>query len=490
MGCCTLKHCKISVRNISYSTPAERILDNVSFDLYAGEILSIVGTNGVGKSLLGKIIAGLDQPENGRIVFDGEVVYPGTHTRELYRGIGYISESPKVIPNMTVAENLFIGHEKDRGIYLSKKRLNRMAGALLEEFGLNLDPNKKGINMDLNECSKLNIARQMMANPKLLIIDDLNCKFSENEIANLQRLFLNYTRWGGAIINISHNYSDMFNISDRVMVLKSGMIIYQTSKAEKANIREALYGREIKQIEQMYMDSLGTMQGEPVLELRNWSVGSICNLNLKLYRNEVLGIAGVYGSGKSDIIYGINGLRPVESGEMLINGKKTVIRSPRGALKNGIATCFENRLEMIFGRKAKATENVSVSSLGRVSKAGIIFRKMERVLAGEYLHRVSFGERMDKDTEILNSANIMKLALARCIATNPDILIIDEPNKELDIETLREIGEGIKKLKKDVSVILTFTKIDDLCNICDRMFIVDNGAVISETTHRKPETRQ
>ena len=472
----------LSVRNICFSTEIDHILSDISFDLYQGEILGIVGINGVGKTLLAKIIAGLEVPDSGSMRLEEQSIQPEEFGRGVIEGIGYVGEKVEILPNLTVAENLFIGINEMRGIFRRRFRMNRMAATVFEEYRFALDPAMPANRLNNAQSMQLWLARLLLKRPRIIILDDITGVFSENEYENIRSVLLGYVSNGGTLICFSHNYSDIFKLANRILILRNNTLILEIENEEidKYLLKKVMYGAEsLPMPARPKADPADGGDGGELLRLERICVGDLKDLSLSVMRNEILGIIGINGCGKTDLIYGLGGVLPIIDGEVWLDGKRVSINSPKTAIDLGIVSCHENRNDMLFMGRNSIRLNVTANTLDRVSRGPFISRRREEILTGENCRLVGLDGDINRPMRELNNANLLKVALARCISSNPRLLLLDEPNKELDRRGIRELCGLLAEEKKRSSIVIALSKVDDVANICDRILIMHGGAFVA-----------
>lgn len=470
----------LSLRNISFSTEVDSILSNISFDLYQGEILGIVGINGAGKTLLAKIISGLEIPDTGSIYLEDRIIQQHELGEETIMGIGYVGENAEILPNLTVAENLFLGINERYGTFFQRTKLNRMAAAVFAEYNFELDPSMPAIKLNSVQSIQLRIARLLLRRLKIIVLDDFSKVFSENEYKNLRVILNEYVENGGTLICFSHNYSDIIKLANRIIVMRNNTIILEIDNEEfdKNLLKRAMYDAESVSVHsKSYLCEENDQ--EEVLRLEQVSVGSIKKLSFSLMHNEVLGIIGINKCGKTDIIQGISGVLPIVEGSIWLEGKRVLIGSPRAAIKNGILSCYESHVDMLFMGNNSIRLNVTANILDRVSKGLFVSRRRENIVADEYCKLLGVNNAINQPMKELNNAKLLKVALARCLAANPKVLLLDEPNKELDRKGIQELCAAIEEVKRKTSIIIALSKVDDLANICDRVLIMHGGMFVA-----------
>lgn len=476
-----MKKCVLSVRSLSIASEVEQLLENISFDLYEGDVLGVVGINGVGKTLLARMLCGWQRPDSGDIRLDGQIITAHGDRESTFAGIGYVSESPEVLPNLTVAENLFLGSNEHAGVFARRTRMQRMAAAVFAEYRFRLPPSALAESLTMAQRTMLQIARQLLRRPRVLVVDDLAGSFSENELENLHQVINDYVAEGGSVIHTSHNYSELMRFATRMLVLRNNSLVAELERTDfdKRLLRNILYDPS-----SLAPDiSAGLYReryrgGTKLLRLEDWSAGQVRGLSFTLHKREIIGVVGVTGSGKSDVIRGLGGFIPA-SGRLLLQGEPVSISSPASALRLGISTCLESRESMLLSENDSILINTTLGVLDRVSRGPFLSRKRERLLATEVCQQLELPRDVSQRLGQLNNASLFKVALARCIASNPRILLLDEPNREVDRKGVRELCDVIERLRERCSILITFSKLDDMADICDRVLLLHDGRPVT-----------
>ena len=467
----------LGIKNISYKTTAESILNHISFSLYEGEILGIVGINAAGKSTLAKIIAGVLEPSRGKVI--------ASYSDDIGSCIGYISEAPDLLPNMTVAENLFLGQSEHNGVFLNRIRLKKMAQNVLSGFGLHINPSLEAAQLTYPQKKLVHIARQLIHPPRVLVIDELTDGFSEKEIDMLYNIIRNVTSKGTSIVYTAHNYIEVMRFSDRLLILRDGSLLAEFSSPykDRETIRKAVYhvDNTLDEKHKRLQEPKETdKEASPVLEVQHLYSEHIRDVSFVLNKGEILGITGFIGSGKTELAKCIGGHIPDYRGGLVLNGKMITCRSPKQAIINRICLCLEDRKEMLLPLSQSIRMNLSMTVLNRISRWSFIQKKKEDLLADEYIKRFGIGRDGASRAEVLNNAALTKVAIAKCMVTNPKLIILDEPTRELDQNGVRDLCTILNGISKTCGVIVVYSKFDALAEICDRTIVLHKGRLAGE----------
>lgn len=477
-----MKQCVLGTRNITFSTENELLLSNITFDLFKGEILGIAGLNGVGKTILAKILCGIEKPDNGSITVNGKETDVSSHDSSTFDWIGYIGETPNILNHMSVAENLFIGNTEVISGLLWRKKLERKAKQILEKYNFPIDPSMCAKELSTSKRYMVQVARQLYRSPKVLMLDNIIGSFSENEIIKLLSAIEGYLKTGGAVVYFSHNYTDVANIASRIIVIKNCSIVMEIENDEisKRLLRKVLYGSSTLSVIPKAKNSTKNLTyGNKYFMLEEWEANNINKLTLTIEKGEVLGIIGTIMSGKSSFIQSIGGFNPAKKGKIWMNGKQINIRNVNDALKYGIVSCLDIREELFATGYDNIKLNISASVLSQCSIGPFLSTKREEGLAHEYCAKLNIQNNIYQPINELNNATKLKVVIARCMAMNPKLLLLDEPNKDLDRIGLLELSKAISNLHNKTSVIIALSKIDDTIKLCDRIIVFNKGNIIA-----------
>jgi ribose transport system ATP-binding protein len=470
----------LRMEGISKTFHQVRALDNVRFDLKAGEIVALMGENGAGKSTLMKILSGSVQADTGTIFLEDKPVFIGSPAAAKRHGIGVIHQELMLAPDLTVAENIFMGREPMRGIIFDWKRLNGNTGTLLEGLEITLDPRTPVRNLTVAQRQLVEIAKVISQNPRILIMDEPTSALPESEVDELLKRVLRLRETGIGIIYISHKMDEIKRIADRAVVLRDGAYIgaLSGSEIEIDRIIEMMVGRTATL--DFHRDR-STAGGEVALEARNLTNKFIKNISFKLHRQEIVGFAGLMGSGRSEVMRAIFGIDPLESGEVLIEGKRCGAEHPSGMIRLGMGFAPEDRKEQALFLDMPVDVNISAARLYR-NKGGIRKKKQEKTLAREYVEKLNISTPgIHQVVKRLSGGNQQKVVISRWLANSPEILILDEPTRGIDVGAKAEIYEILSRLSESgVSIIVVSSEMQELLAVADRIIVMHEGRIAGE----------
>ena len=467
-------------------------LHDVSFDLLPGEVHALVGENGAGKSTLIKIITGAITADSGTLMVGGqEMVRPDPAVARA-RGIAAIYQQPMLFPHLTVAENI----AWSRGPRRQWRRMNRKAGRrqaeeLLSRLGAWIDPERRAGTLSMPEQQMVEIAKAIGAGAQVLIMDEPTASLTDLEVDRLFEVIATLCAQDAGIIYISHRLNEIFAIADRITVLRDGETIATrpASELDCANLIELMVGRSVAAIYPRREVSIG----EAMLELRNVCCEAVGlrNLSLAVRRGEILGLAGLVGSGRTELAEVIFGLRPADSGEILVDGRPVRIESPSEAIAAGVGYVPEDRRRHGVVPEMPISANTSLATLETVSRWGWIDRAGERSLAERFVTELRIKAlTVGAITATLSGGNQQKVALARWLATAPKVLILDEPTQGVDVGAKAEIHHLIADLaRRGIAILMISSELPEILGMSDRIAVMHAGS-ISETLSRSEATQQ
>ncbi|MFA5816395.1 MAG: sugar ABC transporter ATP-binding protein [Bacteroidales bacterium] len=474
--------CILEIQRLSKSFPGVLALDEVNLEACRGEIHALIGENGAGKSTLMKILAGIYQKDSGQILLKGQQVEIQNERHALQLGIAMVHQELNNFPEMTVAENIFAGREPSKWGILKKDALYSRAGILLQDFHLKIDPRVKMGKLSISEMQLVEIVKAVSCNAGILILDEPTSAISSNDADFLFEILQRLKVQGVAIIYISHKMEEVFRISDRITVLRDGKWIFTGNSAEitRDELIRKMVGRELKEL----FPERTAIQGETVLEVKNLTRKNVfTDVSLFLRKGEVLGIAGLVGSGRTEFIESVFGFPPADEGDILVMGKRVHINSPREAINNGFALVPEDRKLAGLNLLGSVLFNTTLAALSRFAGIGGIIHGKEEKLAAGFVARQLQVKSPDMNQLIsnLSGGNQQKVVLAKWLLAQPAILLLDEPTRGIDIGAKSEIYQLINKLAMEgMSILMVSSEMAELMGLCDRIIAFRKGKVSRE----------
>lgn len=469
----------LQMENISKSFPGVKALSDVNLTVHKGTIHALMGENGAGKSTLMKILDGIYTPDSGQIIFQGQpVTIDNTHIA-LKLGISMIHQELSPIPYMTVAENIFLGREPlGRYGLINKRNLNVDTKALLDRLEIDIKPTSLMKTLSVANTQMVEIAKAISYDSSLIIMDEPTSAITEREVAHLFKMIRSLKAKGVTVIYITHKMDEVFQIADDITVLRDGRHVatVPASQTNKYNLITMMVGRELTEMFPKEVASIG----EVILSVRNLTRGGIVeDVSFDLRRGEILGIAGLMGAGRTEVIEGIFGIHKIDAGEILIKGKKTHINSPADAIKNGLALLTEDRkLTGILG-VLPVRDNMMIASLSNYEKRGFLNKRLIDATCKQEKSRLDIKTpSMDQLIKLLSGGNQQKVLVSRWLLTSPDILILDEPTRGIDVGAKAEIHRLMSKLAQDgKAIIMISSELPEILGMSDRILVMHEGKV-------------
>lgn len=467
------------MENISKSFPGVKALSDVNLTVRKGTIHALMGENGAGKSTLMKILDGIYTPDSGQITFQGQpVTIDNTHTA-LKLGISMIHQELSPIPYMTVAENIFLGREP-LGKYglIDKRKLNADTKALLDRLEIYIKPTSLMKTLSVANTQMVEIAKAISYDASLIIMDEPTSAITEREVAHLFRMIRSLKAKGVTIIYITHKMDEVFQIADDITVLRDGKHVatVPASQTNKHKLITMMVGRELTE---MFPKEFAPI-GEIVLSVRNLTrAGIVEDISFDLRRGEILGIAGLMGAGRTEVIEAIFGIHKLETGEIFIKGKKTQINSPADAINNGLALLTEDRKLTGIMSVLPVRDNMMIASLSNYEKRGFLNKRVIDATCKQERSRLDIKTpSMDQLIKFLSGGNQQKVLVSRWLLTSPDILILDEPTRGIDVGAKAEIHKLMCKLAQDgKAIIMISSELPEILGMSDRILVMHEGRV-------------
>jgi inositol transport system ATP-binding protein len=479
------------MENISKSFPGVKALSEVNLAVRKGTIHALMGENGAGKSTLMKILDGIYTPDSGQITFQGGPVTIETTHRALKLGISMIHQELSPIPYMTVAENIFLGREPlGRFGLIDKRKLNADTKTLLSRLDIDIDPTTLMKDLSVANTQMVEIAKAISYDSTLIIMDEPTSAITEREVAHLFSMIRSLKAKGVTIIYITHKMDEVFQIADDISVLRDGRHVatVPATQTNKVRLITMMVGRELTE---MFPKEVAPI-GEVVLSVRHLTrAGLVEDVSFDLRRGEILGIAGLMGAGRTTVIESIFGIHKIDSGEILIRGKKTPINSPADAIRNGLALLTEDRkLTGIMG-VLPVRDNMMIASLPNYEKRGFLDRRLIESTYKQEKGRLDIkSPSMHQLIKLLSGGNQQKVLVSRWLLTSPDILILDEPTRGIDVGAKAEIHRLMSKLAQEgKAIIMISSELPEILGMSDRILVMHEGRV-GGTFERKEATQE
>lgn len=472
---------KIEMKDIYKSFGKNDVLKGVDFTLNDGEIHALVGENGAGKSTLMNILSGVLSKDKGEILIDGkEVDISDTNVAKKY-GISFIHQELSDWPELTVMDNIFMNNEIKNGIFLDKAKMRKKCIELLERFDLDINPKTKVSELSVGQRQMMEIAKANLNKVNVLILDEPTSALTNNEIDKLFKLIKRLRDKNVSMIYISHRMEEIFSLTNKITVMRDGksVSVMDTNKTDEREVVSYMVGRDIGD----FYPEMDAEISDVKIELKNFNrEGFFKDINIKAKKGEVLGISGLMGAGRTEIMRSVFGLDPKDSGEVFVDGKKIEIKNPADAIKNKIGFVTENRQEEGLILDESIRENISLLNFDKFSKNSFIDKAKEKNLSDNLVDSFKVKtQSSESKISDLSGGNQQKVVFAKWYAIGPEILILDEPTKGVDVGAKREIYDLIKDLtNKGVSIILISSDLPELISLSNRIYVIHEGKVQGE----------
>jgi ribose transport system ATP-binding protein len=466
------------MEGVTITFPGVKALEDARFELKSGEVHAVLGENGAGKSTLIKILGGIYHPGSGEIFIDGKkAVITNVHDAQTM-GISIIHQELMLVPDMTIAENIFLGKEINGKIFLNSKEMEVQAQKLLDDAELNLKANTKLRRLSIANQQMVEIIRAISFGARIIVMDEPTSSLSDKEVAVLFDRIRRLKNMGIGIIYISHRISEFDEIADRITVLRDGKYIgtVETKSTDRNDLIAMMVGRELKN----FYTKDSADGGETILEVEHLSDGDMVkDVSFSVRRGEILGFAGLVGAGRSEAMKCLFGLRKKTSGVIKIDGKEVSIPNVRSALKRGLGLIPENRKTEGLYPVRNIRFNSSIVVLDQFIRGISVNNRREQEIADMYCTKMKVKTpTLDQIIGKLSGGNQQKVIIGRWLAANPKVLILDEPTRGIDVSAKAEIYAIINELTKEgVSIILISSELPEIINMSDRVVVMNHGHI-------------
>jgi ABC-type sugar transport system ATPase subunit len=476
---CEMKH-------IDKIFPGTQALNDVNFEIRTGEIHSLIGTNGSGKSTLSNILAGTFPPTNGEIVFNGEKVIFDHPSQAMNMGIVLIHQELKLMPEMVVSENIFFGRfpKYKKSPVINWKKMNNKASEILRELGSNIDPTRKISGLSIAERQLVEIAKALSQHAKILIMDEPTASLTFEEVRKLFKVMVDLKKSGLAIIYISHRLEEILEVSDRITILEDSRLvknIENTSELTKEYLVKLMIPKEKAHLTDK--GEVKTTDKPVIFSAKNVSYSNkVNNFSFELKKGEVLGIAGLMGAGRTELLKCIFGALKPRSGDFYLNGKEYKPKSPVSALKNRIALISEDRKREGLILSMSITDNMLLPNLAKFSFGPVIINTKAKHSIKDQANRLNlrYGN-LSTNVSSLSGGNQQKVVLGKWLLANSDIILMDEPTRGIDVGSKAEIYELVDMLSNEgKSIIFVSSELEEVQKVSHRIVVMCNGQNVHE----------
>jgi ribose transport system ATP-binding protein len=481
----------LQAKNISKKFSGVTALSNVNLTLHAGKLTAIIGENGAGKSTLMKILSGVHTQYEGAIIYNGkQVKFTGTKDAE-NTGIAIIHQELNLVPYLSIAENIFLGREIVNAFgMLDLKQMNQIATKLLAQLNLNIDPNTKVAEIKVGHQQLVEIAKALHTNAAVIIMDEPTSAISDKEVDNLFSIIQQLKKEGKAIAYISHKFKELFAIADNYVVLRDGTSVDEGNMQDATQdlLIEKMTGRQIVlQNKCTSFENASVILSVNNISLRHPEIKTknlFSNISFQLHQGEILGIYGLMGAGRTEIMETIFGLHPKTStGEISVNNSKTKINTPADAIKAGIALVPEDRKLQGLVLNQSVSKNISLTILQQIEQWGFFLSKTkEKIFSENYISRLAIKTSSGNNVvQNLSGGNQQKIVISKWLATNPKVLLLDEPTRGIDINAKSEIYKLMKTLAAEgMGIIMVSSELPEILAVSDRVLVICEGELTGD----------
>ncbi|PRS42037.1 D-xylose ABC transporter ATP-binding protein [Bacillus sp. NMCC4] len=472
----------IEMHNIHKAFGKNTVLSGVSFDLVTGEVHALMGENGAGKSTLMNLLTGLYSLDQGTIQIDGkETAFKNPKEAEQH-GIAFIHQELNIWPDMTVLENLFIGKE----IYtkfglLDTKKMKVLAQSQLDRLSVNLSLDQEAGSCSVGQKQMIEIAKALMTDAKVIIMDEPTAALTDREIEKLFQVIESLKKEGVSIVYISHRMEEIFAICDRITIMRDGKTV-DTKAIPETNFHEVVKKMVGRELTDRYPERLPSL-GDIVLEVKQATrKGQFHDISFSVKAGEIVGVAGLMGAGRTEMMRSLFGLDPLDQGEIWVHGKKAVIKKPSDAVKLGIGFITEDRKDEGLMLDASIRENIGLPNLESFSPKGLIDKKNEQDFVALLIKRLTIKTASSEiSARSLSGGNQQKVVIAKWIGIQPKVLILDEPTRGVDVGAKREIYQLMNELTdRGVAILMVSSELPEILGMSDRVLVIHEGTISGE----------
>lgn len=477
----------LSAVNISKSFPGVKALDGVDLNIEKGKVHALMGENGAGKSTLMKILMGMLAPDSGQIIFKGQPVHFNSVHDARNAGFAMIHQELQPFPELSVAENIFMGNEPSFffGEWINRQKRNKDAQLLLAALGVKIDITRQMKTLSVAEMQMIEIAKALSYHAEVVIMDEPTSAISDKETARLFRIISDLKQRGIAVIYISHKMDEISRIADTVSVMRDGRYIgtYPVEAIGKEDLISLIVGRALKSV----FEKRQVARGRVALSVNGLSGEKFDGISFEVHSGEILGIAGLMGAGRTDVVNAIFGLEKLSSGVISVGGKKAVIRSPKEAIQYGIGLITEDRKHTGLVLPMNVAHNITLAALKKFCRGPFIDRRKEWAAAAQQIQRFAVKTPSGKQpVNFLSGGNQQKIVIAKVLLNDPDIIILDEPTRGIDIGAKSEIYKLVNELaEQGKAIIMISSELPEILGMCDRILVMHNGKITAELEGEK-----
>ncbi|HYJ67460.1 MAG TPA: sugar ABC transporter ATP-binding protein [Nocardioidaceae bacterium] len=472
----------LALHDVHKAFGAIRALRGVDLELFAGEAHGLVGENGAGKSTLVKSLAGADRPDEGVVLLDGEPVELAGPAAARDAGIAVIYQEPTLFPDLSVAENIFMGRQPLKRLRrIDTREMHRRCAALFARLGVSLDPQRPARGLSIADQQLVEIAKALSFDARVLIMDEPTAALSGAEVDRLFTVVRGLCESGAAVLFVSHRLDEVFALCQRITVLRDGAWVSTdaTSDVSPDDLIRRMVGREVSTL----YPKQPTQPGDPVLDVRGLSrTGVFDDVSFSVRRGEIVALAGLVGAGRSEVVRAVFGVDRYDAGSVLVDGKRLPPGRPAAAMRAGLALVPEDRRQQGLVMELSVERNTNLTRRWDLSRLGLLNRRRERSSAQEWTSRLRVKSAgVTAAVSTLSGGNQQKVVLAKWLATRPQVLIVDEPTRGIDVGTKAEVHRLLSELAGEgVAVLMVSSELPEVLGMADRVLVMHEGRLTRE----------
>jgi rhamnose transport system ATP-binding protein len=466
----------LEMSHVAKSFGGVKALVDASLTLYAGEAHALLGENGAGKSTLLKTLAGVHRADSGEITLHGKPFEQGSTKDSIEQGIAVIYQEPSLFPDLTLAENVFIGRQLTSGGLVDWPAMERESRELFARLGVNLDPHQKARGISIADQQIVEIAKALSTDARVIVMDEPTAALSSKEVERLFSVVRNLREQGSAVVFVSHRLDEVFALCDRMTVMRDGSTVGSALIADTSEVEvvRMMVGREVSEL----FPKLPPKIGDVVLEVKDLSLeGQFSDISFEVRAGEIFALAGLVGSGRSEVIRAVFGIDRYDSGSVVLNGQPLPAEKPAVSMSSGIALVPEDRRQQGLFMASSIARNVAVTLLKKLSSWILLRKKREESTAQTWAEtlQLKFATLADP-VERLSGGNQQKVVLSKWLATEPQVLIVDEPTRGIDVGTKAEVHRLLsQKAQQGMAVLMVSSELPEVLGMADRIFVMREG---------------